>query len=99
MIACACSRGMVQLFTIDTLLYVGEMLYSPDTNRHDGIDITGQEKTAQAHTQCASTIPDAVACQFSTNEKLGELDVMSYKHHGFSMSLTRDYLVFYSGQW
>lgn len=74
MIACACSSGIVQLFAIDTLIYVGEMLYSPDTNRHDEIDILGQEKMPSADTQCASTFPDAVACQFSTNEKLGELE-------------------------
>uniref|UniRef100_A0A7N0U4G7 Mitogen-activated protein kinase-binding protein 1 n=1 Tax=Kalanchoe fedtschenkoi TaxID=63787 RepID=A0A7N0U4G7_KALFE len=70
MIACACNCGIVQLFTIDTLTYVGELHYSLDKKSQDGIDILGHDRMTQPDTRCPSPFPDAVACQFVTPEKL-----------------------------
>lgn len=59
LVACACNNGAVQLFTPMSLEYLGNILYSEET----AIEQDFQKLLA---------LPDAVACQFSGLEKLGE---------------------------
>ncbi|XP_044510723.1 mitogen-activated protein kinase-binding protein 1 isoform X4 [Mangifera indica] len=63
LIACACSNGAVQLLTIESLNYSGTLHYSMP-KRCNG------ENTAGFDFQLVPTLPDAIACQFSTSEKL-----------------------------
>ena len=55
-IACACNDGLVKLYTIGSLEYAGSLHYSEDKE---------SKKTTV-------TFPDAIACEFSTSEKLGK---------------------------
>ncbi|CAL9220117.1 unnamed protein product [Arabidopsis halleri] len=68
LIACACSKGMVQLFTPETLDYAGTIQFS---------DAKSSNTENQSHSAELKNIesppviyPDAVACQFSTKDKL-----------------------------
>ncbi|KAG9453880.1 hypothetical protein H6P81_006784 [Aristolochia fimbriata] len=57
-VACCCSSGIVQLVAIDTLKLTGSLQYSELVkNNSPGMNIS-------------VPIPDAIACQFSTSEKL-----------------------------
>lgn len=62
LIACGCSAGIVQLLYADTLMFAGNVLYSKSKNTNKG----------DKDFQHLSNLADAVACQFSTPEKLGE---------------------------
>ncbi|KAI3786838.1 hypothetical protein L1987_40847 [Smallanthus sonchifolius] len=57
-IACACNHGIVKLYTVGSLEYAGDLSYSDDKENNDTTE-----------TQLA-TFPDAIACHFSTSEKL-----------------------------
>ncbi|KAK9070797.1 hypothetical protein SSX86_011199 [Deinandra increscens subsp. villosa] len=57
-IACACNNGIVKLYTVGSLEYAGGLHYSDDN------EINNTTKTQLA------TFPDAIACHFSTSEKL-----------------------------
>ncbi|XP_031276141.1 mitogen-activated protein kinase-binding protein 1 [Pistacia vera] len=63
LIACACSNGAVQLFTIESLKYSGTLHYSMPKK-------CNVENAAGFDFQLVPTLPDAIACQFSTSEKL-----------------------------
>ncbi|XP_065853201.1 uncharacterized protein [Euphorbia lathyris] len=67
LIACACSDGIVQLFTSGTLNYTGSLQYTKSKScqgEPNGVHhLTATEKAVSA-------LPDAVACQFSTLDKL-----------------------------
>ncbi|XP_030479012.1 uncharacterized protein LOC115696243 isoform X1 [Cannabis sativa] len=65
LVACACSNGIVQLFAIDTLKYVGSLLYSKDKKGCAEDDINSHAKEPEN-----DILPDAVACQFTMSEKL-----------------------------
>ncbi|KAJ4704500.1 mitogen-activated protein kinase-binding protein 1 isoform X1 [Melia azedarach] len=70
LIACACSNGAVQLFTIRTVKYARTLNYF-EAKKCDGEnDIVCEAKTTAMDFQLAPTLPDAIACQFSTPEKL-----------------------------
>lgn len=70
LIACACSKGTVQLFTPETLDYAGTIQFSDakssNTENHSH---SAELKNIESP---PGIFPDAVACQFSTSEKLGE---------------------------
>nr|XP_043622412.1 mitogen-activated protein kinase-binding protein 1 [Erigeron canadensis] len=57
-ISCACNNGIVKLYTVCSLEYAGELPYSEDKQNNN-----------TTNTQLA-TFPDAIACHFSTSEKL-----------------------------
>ncbi|PWA57066.1 hypothetical protein CTI12_AA376850 [Artemisia annua] len=60
-IACSCNNGLVKLYTVGSLEYAGSLHYSEDKE---------SKKTTV-------TFPDAIACEFSTSEKL----VVVYRDH------------------
>ncbi|WCJ28424.1 Mitogen-activated protein kinase-binding protein 1 [Euphorbia peplus] len=67
LIACACSDGTVKLFTSETLSYAGSLQHTNSKTSQEELNgvrhLTDTEKVG-------SSFPDAVACQFSTSEKL-----------------------------
>lgn len=69
LIACACSEGAIQLFTPETLEYAATIHYSDarksDTETHSHSE---ELKNTESH---PVSYPDAVACQFSTTDKIG----------------------------
>ncbi|XP_024024941.1 mitogen-activated protein kinase-binding protein 1 [Morus notabilis] len=63
LIACACSSGIVRLFTIETLKYAGSLSYSKD-KKGGGIgnnDIFCPNKDVETDFQLLPNLPDAVA--------------------------------------
>ncbi|KAK6290592.1 hypothetical protein POUND7_002133 [Theobroma cacao] len=68
LIACACSNGLVQLFKVEDLRYVGSLLYTKAKTCRREIDHFCP-KFSEKNLQSAPTLPDAVACQF-ISEKL-----------------------------
>ncbi|XP_010464545.1 PREDICTED: mitogen-activated protein kinase-binding protein 1-like isoform X2 [Camelina sativa] len=64
LIACACSNGMVQLYTPETLDYAGKIQFS------DAKSSTTESQSHSAELENVAIFPDAVACQFSTTDKL-----------------------------
>ncbi|GLT37573.1 hypothetical protein SLA2020_118820 [Shorea laevis] len=79
-IACACSDGVVQLFTVENLKYVGSLLHSAAKNCQEESDLHCP-KASEKSFQRLPTLPDAIACQFSTSEKL----VVVYGDHSLSI--------------
>ncbi|KAH7553801.1 hypothetical protein JRO89_XS12G0059000 [Xanthoceras sorbifolium] len=69
-IACACSNGAVKLFTNETLKYAETLNYSMVTKFNGESDIICRTKTTGLDFHVAPTLPDAIACQFSSSEKL-----------------------------
>lgn len=70
LIACACSKGEIQLFTPETLGYAGTIHFS-DARKSD-IDNHFHSAEVKNIESQPVIFPDAVACQFSTTDKLGE---------------------------
>ncbi|XWS55561.1 hypothetical protein CRYUN_Cryun09bG0010700 [Craigia yunnanensis] len=68
LIACSCSNGLVKLFNIEDLRYVGSLLYSKAKTCYGEIDLFCP-KASEKNFHSAPTLPDAVACQF-ISEKL-----------------------------
>ncbi|XP_010256673.1 PREDICTED: mitogen-activated protein kinase-binding protein 1 isoform X2 [Nelumbo nucifera] len=66
LIACACSNGIVQLFTVGTLNYAGTLQYSEAKKHHETSKLGCGTKSSEKDSQ----LPDAIACQFSTSRKL-----------------------------
>uniref|UniRef100_A0A2N9FAB1 Anaphase-promoting complex subunit 4 WD40 domain-containing protein n=1 Tax=Fagus sylvatica TaxID=28930 RepID=A0A2N9FAB1_FAGSY len=77
LVACACSNGIVQLFASETLKYAGSVIYSKAKMGHGESDIVCNTKAAEKGDQVSPALPDAIACQFSTSEKL----VVIYEDH------------------
>lgn len=75
-IACACSNGTVKLFTLENLEYAETLHYSKATSFNGKSDASFTTKARGLDSHVASTLPDAIACQFSTLEKLGEYVVI-----------------------
>lgn len=71
LVACACSNGIVLLFTSETLNYVGSLLYSKAKSCQAGTDVY-HPSAPEKDFQLLPALPDAVACQFSTSENLGK---------------------------
>ncbi|XP_058099563.1 uncharacterized protein LOC131243942 isoform X2 [Magnolia sinica] len=70
LIACACNNGIVQLFVVETLKHIGNLLYSEPMENNPTTILSCQTKSSVNGIQHVSTLPDAIACQFSTFEKL-----------------------------
>ncbi|XP_045793438.1 WD repeat-containing protein 62 isoform X1 [Trifolium pratense] len=70
LIACACNNGTVLLYTPVSLEYVGSILYSKANTVYHA-------RFPEQNFQQLPALPDAVACQFSTLEKL----VVIYRDH------------------
>ncbi|KAH0943988.1 hypothetical protein HID58_003625, partial [Brassica napus] len=68
LIACACSEGAIQLFTPETLEYAATIHFS-DARKSDTGNHSHSEELKNTESQPVS-YPDAVACQFSTTDKL-----------------------------
>ncbi|XP_037495031.1 mitogen-activated protein kinase-binding protein 1 [Jatropha curcas] len=75
LVACACCNGIVQLFMSETLNYAGSLLYSRAKICREQAAIVYSSSTMEKDFQPG--LPDAVACQFSTSEKL----VVVYEDH------------------
>lgn len=69
LVACACSNGIVRLLTTGVLEHVGKLLYSEAKNIHEG---PVSENPQKENIRDSPHLPDAVACQFTAAEKLGE---------------------------
>ncbi|KAK2657454.1 hypothetical protein Ddye_010506 [Dipteronia dyeriana] len=85
-IACACSKGAVKLFTLGTLKYAETLHYSKATKFNREGDIICLTKATGMGFHVASRLPDAIACQFSTSEKL----VVVYGDHSLYIWDIRD---------
>lgn len=72
LIACACSNGIVQLFDAENLQYSGSLVYSRSKQFNGASNIVYPMKNDGNVLQNLPSLPDAVACYFSTSEKLGE---------------------------
>lgn len=70
LIACACSNGIVRLFTIENLKYAGSLLYSKAKKLEN--EIVCHTRDTEEDFQIFPILPDAIACQFMMSEKLGE---------------------------
>lgn len=71
LIACACNDGVVKLFTIEFLKYSGSLQYTEAKRRGTADNKECHGITSKKELQSLSTLPHALACQFSTSEKLG----------------------------
>lgn len=60
------------LFTIESLKYAGSLLYSKSKQYCAESDIVSHAKDTEKDFQVLPILPDAIACQFMTSEKLGE---------------------------
>ncbi|KAL1193838.1 Cilia- and flagella-associated protein 52 [Cardamine amara subsp. amara] len=68
LIACACSKGAIQLFTPETLEYAGTIQFSDARNSNtENHSDSAEFKNIESQ---PVNFPDAVACQFSTTDKL-----------------------------
>ena len=72
LIACACNNGAVQLFTPMSLEYVGNILYSKADKFYEENNTICHAQVPEQDFQKLLALPDAVACQFSALDKLGE---------------------------
>ncbi|KAM7531959.1 hypothetical protein LguiB_035369 [Lonicera macranthoides] len=70
LVACACDNGLVKLFTIDSLKYAGSLQHTEAKTCNKANDIGCHEKVCENEFLPLPKQPDAVACQFSTPEKL-----------------------------
>ncbi|KAG5550428.1 hypothetical protein RHGRI_015400 [Rhododendron griersonianum] len=86
LIACACNDGVVKLFTIEFLKYSGSLQYTEAKRRGTADNKECHEKTSKKELQSLSTLPHALACQFSTSEKL----VVVYGDHSLYIWDIRD---------
>ncbi|KAI3988818.1 hypothetical protein MKX01_016389 [Papaver californicum] len=76
LIACACTNGVVKLFTIETIKYAGSLQYLKAKEHHESTD-TSETKPSEKAFHSDPALPDAIACQFSSSEKL----VVVYENH------------------
>lgn len=92
LIACACSDGIVQLSTTETLNYVGSLQYTKSKSYQ------GKPSGVHCHTNTAkavSSLPDAVACQFSNSEKLGKQPYINWVQQLSHLSFTNMLSILY----
>ncbi|KAI3474427.1 hypothetical protein Pfo_029288 [Paulownia fortunei] len=73
LVACACNNGLVKLFGTNSLKYAGGLCYVEAKRCTESNVVDCQTDTSQVELQNWPTLPDAIACQFSTPEKLGNL--------------------------
>ncbi|KAL9153024.1 hypothetical protein ABFS82_10G021600 [Erythranthe guttata] len=77
LVACACNNGLVKLFSTNSLKYAGELCYVEAKRSKKSNVVDCQRDNSQVESQNWPALPDAVACQFSTPEKL----VVVYDDH------------------
>ncbi|XP_058739718.1 uncharacterized protein LOC131611903 [Vicia villosa] len=77
LIACACNNGTVLLYTPESLEYAGSVLYSKAKKFYEEDNSNYHAIFPEQNFQQLPALPDAVACQFSTSEKL----VVIYSDH------------------
>ncbi|XP_051132212.1 uncharacterized protein LOC127252184 isoform X3 [Andrographis paniculata] len=77
LVACACNNGLVKLFGTKSLEYAGRLLYAEGNRCKKSTMVDYKMDMKQFELQNEPTFPDAVACQFSTHEKL----VVIYEDH------------------
>ncbi|KAH6802915.1 hypothetical protein C2S51_034361 [Perilla frutescens var. frutescens] len=70
LVACACNNGVVKLFDSSSLEYAGGLCYVETKRCKESNSVDCQAKTDQVGLQSLPALPDAIACQFSTSEKL-----------------------------
>ncbi|XP_022151493.1 mitogen-activated protein kinase-binding protein 1 isoform X2 [Momordica charantia] len=70
LVACACIKGIVQLFDAENLQYGGSLVYSRSKQFHGTSNIVYPMKDDGKVLRNLPVLPDAVACSFSTSEKL-----------------------------
>ncbi|KAG8649411.1 hypothetical protein MANES_08G087700v8 [Manihot esculenta] len=99
LVACACSNGIVLLFTSETLNYVGSLLYSKAKSCQAGTDVYHPSAPEKGF-QLLPALPDAVACQFSTSENLvvvyGDRTLYIWDIHDVNKATRRCMLVSHS---
>ncbi|KAK4418970.1 Mitogen-activated protein kinase-binding protein 1 [Sesamum alatum] len=77
LVACACNNGLVKLFGTNSLESAGELCYA-EARRCKEVDVVDcKTDTSQIEVESWPRLPDAIACQFSTLEKL----VVVYDDH------------------
>lgn len=72
LVACACNNGLVKLFSTNSLKYAGGLSYLEAKTCTESSLRDCQRDISQVESQSWPALPDAVACQFSTPEKLGK---------------------------
>ncbi|XP_057983325.1 uncharacterized protein LOC131168119 isoform X1 [Malania oleifera] len=71
LIACACSSGVVKLFSIESLKYSGTLEYFEPKHGHKASNVVvSHVKKTEKDFQFTPPLPDAIACQFSSLDKL-----------------------------
>ncbi|KAL2250433.1 UNVERIFIED_CONTAM: WD repeat-containing protein 62 [Sesamum indicum] len=76
-VACACNNGLVKLFGTNSLKYAGELCYAEARRCKESDVVDCKTDISQVELENWPRFPDAVACQFSTLEKL----VVVYDDH------------------
>ncbi|KAL2484799.1 Transducin/WD40 repeat-like superfamily protein [Abeliophyllum distichum] len=76
-VACACNSGVVKLFGISSLKYAGSLCYTEAKRCKKSNVVHCNTNISQVGLQSSPSLPDAIACQFSTLEKL----VVIYDDH------------------
>ncbi|KAK4342781.1 hypothetical protein RND71_038597 [Anisodus tanguticus] len=69
LVACACNNGQVKLFSANSLSYAGS-LYYPETRCSKGSVADCHVMTEKNGYEQLQSLPNAIACQFSTLQKL-----------------------------
>lgn len=72
LVACACNNGVIKLFSIYSLDYTGSLHYDEANKCKKPVSNDGNVKVHGSEDQFCPTFPDAIACQFSSSEKLGK---------------------------
>ncbi|CAA3027960.1 mitogen-activated kinase-binding 1 [Olea europaea subsp. europaea] len=86
LVACACNNGLVKLFGTSSLQYAGSLCYT-EAKRCNKLNVVDcNTDNSQVGLQSLPELPDAIACQFSTLEKL----VVIYDDHSLYIWDVRD---------
>lgn len=72
LVACACSNGIVRLYDAESLQYGGSFTYSRSKQFDGESNMVHLMKDDGNDLRSLPVLPDAVACFFSTSEKLGK---------------------------
>lgn len=96
LVACACNNGIVKLFTISSLQNAGTLHFTSAKRFNKANTVDCHEHLNQSKVQPMPPVPDAIACQFSTSEKLGKYLIISLKQFFFSMHTALNFFCFYS---
>lgn len=76
----------MQLFAIETLEYAGSLIYSESKICQEARNEVCHAEVSKKNFQLAPTLPDAIACQFSTSRKLGKKFSITMSSQFFKIS-------------